>query len=211
MFGLLEKFENESDRKIVGHGSYGHGSYGYGSYGPDSDGHGSFWVTLLCFALIFSSFILSSSSAFAQNSGQNQVTLTSKAFVIRSEKNAAGEEIDVLKTPNDVVVIPGDRLKFILSYKNETGKIVDGFKATNPMPAVVQFSQATEDWAEVSIDGGNVWGKLENLTVETTDPQSEAIVKRAAGVADVTHVRWVFAQSIGVNESGELSYEGVVK
>lgn len=191
MFGLLDKFENEGDTKI--------------------GGHGLFYVALLCFALIFTSFIISSSAASANIAVQNQVSLTSKVFVIRSEKNAAGEEKDVLKTPNDVVVIPGDRLKFILTYTNETGQIVDGFKATNPMPGAVQFSQAAEDWAEVSIDGGNVWDELENLTVETKDAQSEAIVKRAAGPADVTHVRWVFAQSIGVNESGDLSFEGVVK
>lgn len=206
MFGLLVKFENSSDTKLLR--------------------TGLLYVVLLCSAAILASFIISSSSASAHVALQNQVSLTSDVYVIRTEKNADGVEQEVLKTPNDVVVIPGDRLKFILSFKNETGQVVEGFKAVNPMPGAVQFSQATEDWAEVSIDGGQNWGKLENLTVETTlpasaspdsetqgsdAPKSDTIVKRAAGVADVTHVRWVFVKSIAANESGELSFEGVVK
>ncbi len=191
MFGLFEKFENSSDTKLLL--------------------TGLFSAILISTSAIIASFVIVSSKASAQAAVQNQVSLTSKLFVIRTETNADGVETDVLKTPNDVVVIPGDRLKFILSYRNETGQIVEGFKATNPMLGAVQFSQVTEKWAEVSIDGGKNWGKLEDLTVETKLPDSDTVAKRAAGIADVTHVRWVFDKSIAINESGELSFEGVVK
>lgn len=191
MFGLLEEIENSSDAKLLRKGLLS--------------------AILICTSAIIASFIIFSSKASANVAVQNQVSLSSKLFVIRTEKNADGVETDVLKTPNDVVVIPGDRLKFILSYRNETGQIVEGFKATNPMPGAVQFSQVTEKWAEVSIDGGKNWGELQNLFVETKLPEDGTIVKRAAGIADVTHVRWVFDKSIAINESGELSFEGVVK
>ncbi len=241
MFGLSVKFENNNDTLMLR-------------------------TSLLCVVLlssvaILASFIISSSSASATVAMQSQVSLTSKVYVIRTEKNADGVEQEVLKTPNDVVVIPGDRLKFILSYKNETGQIIEGFKAVNPMPNAVQFSQVAEEWAEISIDGGKNWGELQYLTVETKlpsnaaitsnaaqsdtaqsdtpesnaaesdtpesdtaesdtpesdtaqsdTPESDTVVKRAAGVADVTHVRWVFDKPIEVGESGELSFEGVVK
>lgn len=196
MSGSSEKYENYNDKTLLR--------------------FGLLFVALLCSVTIFASSIVSTAFASVNIALQNQISLTSKVYVIRTEIDANGAEVEVLKTPNDVVVIPGDRLKFILSYQNETGQIVDGFKATNPMPAAVQFSQVTEDWAEVSVDGGQNWGKLENLSVETKVPDSdrtenENSVKRAAGIEDVTHVRWVFDTSIAVNESGDLSFEGVVK
>ncbi len=189
MSGSLEKYENYNDRRLWR--------------------AGLFFIALLSSCTIFISSIVSSASANIIL--QNQVSLTSKVYVIRSEKDESGAEVEVLKTPNDVVVIPGDKLKFILSYRNETGQIVDGFRAINPMPGAVQFSQVTEDWAEVSVDGGQNWGKLENLTIETRVPQGEAVTRRNAGAEDVTHVRWVFDKSIAINEAGNLSFEGVVK
>lgn len=177
--------------------------------------YGTMKVFLYAIALCFSAFIgfafATFSSAHAQEAAQSQVSLSSEVFIERTEIDADGNEQIMLKTPKDVVVIPGDRLKFILSYSNNTGQDVTGFKATNPIPSAVAFIDAREDWAQVSVDGGKNWGKLEDLTVETRDESAGTIVTRAASNLDVTHVRWVFNDSIANGAKGELSYNGTVK
>ncbi|MFN5643958.1 MAG: hypothetical protein ACK450_05115 [Sphingomonadales bacterium] len=140
----------------------------------------------------------------------NSVQLTSEAFIERTEVAADGSEKTVTKRPQDVIVIPGDRVLFKLAYSNKGNEAASDFRAVNPMPAPVRFVSATEDWAEVSVDGGKSWGKLETLTVAATNADGSA-ASRAATPEDVTHVRWVFAAPIAAGASGTLSYRGVIK
>ena len=58
----------------------------------------------------------------------------------------------------------------------------------------------------MSVDGGKSWGQLASLRIANADGTS-----RAAQPADVTHIRWAFAQPIGAGNAGELSFRGVVK
>ena len=93
----------------------------------------------------------------------NSVVLTSEAMVERSETDAAGKEKLVLKKPSDVIVVPGDRIIFTLRYVNNGAEPASGFRATNPMPAPVQFVSVAEDWAEVSVDGGKSWSATQTI------------------------------------------------
>ncbi len=135
------------------------------------------------------------------------VKLTSSALIERTEKDASGAEIKVMKTPAQVSIVPGDRVVFVLDYTNEGSEAASGFRATNPMPAPIQFTGVREDWAEVSVDGGKAWGKLSALTISSGEPAAV----RAATEADVTDVRWVFPADIAPGKSGSLSYSGIVK
>lgn len=170
---------------------------------------GALYAVALCFSVVIGSAAAVFSTANAQTA--EQVSLSSEVFIERTEIGEDGSEKTVLKTPKDVVVIPGDRLKFILSYKNETGDDVTGFKATNPIPGAVVFTDAREDWAQVSVDGGKTWGKLEELVVEAVDESNGTTVSRAASNADVTHVRWVFDQKIANAAKGDISYRAIVR
>lgn len=177
--------------------------------------NGLFYAVALGISALMGSTLAFSNSAqaqtnAAQNAQKNDVSLSSEVFVMRTEKDANGIEQNVLKAPKDIIVIPGDRLKFILKYVNNTGKEVSGFKAVNPMPGSVQFIEAAEDWAEVSVDGGINWGELSTLNVETVTEDGTKI-SRAATSADVTHVRWVFGDIIAIDGSGSVSFDGVVK
>lgn len=136
-----------------------------------------------------------------------QIKLTSSAVIERTEKDAAGTEKKVLKTPAQVAVVPGDRVTFILNYVNESTQSATGFRAVNRMPGAIQFMSVREDWAEVSVDGGANWGKLSALTITSGTPA----ISRAAIQSDVTHVRWVFPAEIGPGKTGSLSYSGMVK
>jgi uncharacterized repeat protein (TIGR01451 family) len=148
--------------------------------------------------------------AQAQVPDAQRVMLTSDARIERNEIGADGRELTVLKKPSDVIVTPGDRVIFTLSYKNNGAQPANGFRATNPMPGPVQFVAAAEDWAEVSVDGGKSWGKLAALTV-AAKAEDGSEVRRAASPEDVTHVRWVFASAIAPGAEGTISYRGVVK
>ncbi len=154
------------------------------------------------------------------------VTLKSKAMIERIETAPDGSERTILKSPGDVIVTPGDRVVFTLSYVNGGNEAASGFRATNPMPGPIQFVEVAEEWALVSVDGGKNFGRLTELTVtereevdavyddETGAKLSDASVRvetRAATPADVTHVRWAFARPIAPGEKGSVSYRGVVK
>ncbi len=151
------------------------------------------------------------------------VTLTSTALIERKTVGIDGKETIAYKVPSEVQVVPGDKVVFKLAYTNKSKDAATGFRATNPIPAPIQFVSAREDWAEVSVDGGVTWGKLADLTV-TEAPKANPIlgepaqanviaapVTRSANAADVTHVRWVFPNAIPSGTTGDISYSGLIK
>lgn len=170
------------------------------------------------FAIIAAAALVFSNAAQAQTTAApapaatpSPVTLTSEVKIERVEVDAAGKETVTLHTPKSVVVVPGDKVLFTLEVKNTGAQPAAGFRATNPMPGPVQFVSVAEDWAEVSVDGGNVWGKLTALKVKTLPADGTAPVERAADVADVTHVRWLFPDAIAPGDTRKISYRGVIK
>lgn len=149
--------------------------------------------------------------AYAQTVLASPVKLTSDVKIERTEADAAGAEKQVLYMPEDVAVVPGDTVLFTLLVNNTGTEPAAGFSATNPMPNAVRFTSASEEWADVSVDGGVNWGKLAELTVKVKDPVTAVEVERAATADDVTHVRWVFPDVIAAGMKRTVSYRGVVK
>ncbi len=152
-------------------------------------------------------------SAAAKPAETQAVTLSSDVKVERVIVDAAGKESRVLKNPKEVIVVPGDKLVFTLNYSNEGAEPAAGFRATNPMPGPVQFVAVEEEWAEISVDGGQRWGQLKDMTVKAVaDAASGAAeIVRPAVAEDVTHVRWVFTGAIAPGAKGKVSFRGVVK
>lgn len=132
-----------------------------------------------------------------------QVALDNMVFVERVKADADGRKRVELERPN--MVVPGDRLVFVLNYRNTGAKAAERFVITNPLPAAVQF-QGGDDAAQVSIDGGVSWGRLDALRVRDANG-----TMRPAMHADVTHIRWAFQQPIPAGGSGKLMFRGVVK
>ncbi len=153
--------------------------------------------------------LVAAGTARAQSA--SPVSIVSEAQIERTEIGKDGKELIVRKKPNEVVVVPGDKVVFTLSYANNGTTPAAGFRATNPMPAPVQFLAAMEDWAEVSVDGGKNWGKLSTLSVPVKADASRTDSVRPASVEDVTHVRWVFGSAIAPGAKGTVSYRGVIK
>lgn len=134
----------------------------------------------------------------------NDVSLTSSVFVEKSVPQTDGKTRLVLEEPK--VVVPGDRLVFVLAYKNLGGKPATDFVVTNPMPGAVAYQGSGDAGAVVSIDGGKNWGALPSLKVRKADG-----TVRAAYPEDVTHVRWAMKAPIPVGAAGKLSFRGVVR
>lgn len=132
------------------------------------------------------------------------VALTSSVFVEKAVAQADGKTRLVLEEPR--VVVPGDRLVFVLAYKNQGGKPAADFVVTNPMPGAVAYQGTGDAGALVSIDGGKNWGALPALKVRKADGSV-----RAAYPEDVTHVRWAMKSPIPVGAAGKLSFRGVVR
>jgi uncharacterized repeat protein (TIGR01451 family) len=152
-----------------------------------------------------------SASAQAQNAAPSPVALTSDVKIERVALDAAGKEQATLHTPKSVVVVPGDKVLFTLEVINNGAEPASGFRATNPIPAAVKFTSVAEDWADVSVDGGATWGKLAQLKIKAKNAEGTADVERAAVAADVTHVRWIFADAIAPGAKRAISYRGEVR
>ena len=134
----------------------------------------------------------------------NQVALDNNVFVERVSTDASGKQRVLLEEPK--VVVPGDRLVFVLNYRNAGGEPADKFVITNPMPSAVRFAGAADASPIVSVDGGKAWGALDTLSVVRPDG-----TRRPAQPADVTHIRWAFQKPIPAGGTGKLMFRGVVK
>lgn len=134
----------------------------------------------------------------------NQVALDNIVFVERVSTDASGKQRVLLEEPK--VVVPGDRLVFVLNYRNAGGEPADKFVITNPMPSAVRFAGAADASPIVSVDGGKAWGALDTLSVIQPDG-----TRRPAQPADVTHIRWAFQKPIPAGGTGKLMFRGVVK
>jgi uncharacterized repeat protein (TIGR01451 family) len=143
--------------------------------------------------------ILAPSQAFATS----KVTLSSMVFIEKAIADDAGRSHIVLEAPK--MVTPGDRLVFILNYRNAGQLPAGDFIVTNPLPAAVAFQGGAES-AQVSIDGGRSWGTLPVLKVHEADGRW-----RSARPEDVTHLRWVLKQAIPAGAQGKLSFRGIVR
>ncbi len=134
----------------------------------------------------------------------DSVSLASEVLVERVKPQPDGTTKVVREEP--AMVTPGDKLVFLLSYRNGGAAPASGFVLTNPIPASVAFAGGESEGGTVSVDGGKSWGALAALRIANADGTS-----RPAAAEDVTHVRWRFSQPILAGTAGQLSFRGVVK
>lgn len=131
------------------------------------------------------------------------VTLAGNVKAVKTVTDAAGAEKIELVEPTKI--IPGDRLIFGTDYANNGAETVKDFTVTNPLHSAVRLAPDADPDLIVSVDAGQNWGKLAQLTVKGPDG-----TERAATAADVTHVRWTLA-AIAPGESGRLEYPAIIR
>jgi uncharacterized repeat protein (TIGR01451 family) len=149
-------------------------------------------------------FFLLALAAPAAAIAADKVSIDSQIFVERTVTETDGKAKTLLEPTK--VVTPGDRLVFVIGYKNLGAEAAADFVVTNPLPQAVAYSGAEGAEPAVSVDGGNSWGPIATLKIKQTDGSF-----RPAVPADVTHVRWAFDKTIPAGGGGKLSFRGVVK
>jgi uncharacterized repeat protein (TIGR01451 family) len=149
-------------------------------------------------------FLLTFLALIAVPAAASPVALSNNVFVERVSTDAQGNRRVTLEEPK--VVTPGDRLVFVLNYRNASAKPAEKFVVTNPMPAAVQFAEQGDSAAQLSVDGGKNWGNLSTLRVLSSDGGM-----RPARAEDVTHIRWAFNTPIPAGAGGKLMFRGIVK
>lgn len=134
----------------------------------------------------------------------SQVALTSAVFVEKDVADAQGRRAVVLEAPR--MVAPGDRLVFMLRYRNTGRQPATDFVVTNPLPHAVSYQGTPDAGAIVSVDGGANWGTLPQLRIRE---RSGSV--RGARPEDVTHVRWALKHAIPAGSTGKLMFRGIVR
>ncbi len=153
--------------------------------------------------LLFALALALPAAALAQASA---VTLTAKAYVAREVTDAQGKKSNKLFDPDKTPILPGEPIVMMLDYKNNGAQPATAFVINNPIPSALRFTGVEQNWASLSVDGGKVFGPLATLRVKAADG-----TMRPAIPADVTHVRWTFAQPIAPGAGGRVSFYGIVK
>ncbi|WP_295529792.1 hypothetical protein [Novosphingobium sp. Chol11] len=124
---------------------------------------------------------------------------------VQLEKTVTVDGTSRIELVEPKVVVPGDRLLFTTSYRNDSAAAVTDFVVTNPVPGAVVVSPDALNSVEVSVDGGKTWGLIAALKV--ADGKGGL---RAALAADATHLRWTIP-SIAPGASGKVEYHAIVR
>lgn len=131
------------------------------------------------------------------------VVIASDVLVERTVKGADGTSHIERVAANRVV--PGDRLVFRTTYRNDAAKEARDFIITNPLHPAVELAPDTADALTVSVDKGRTWGKLPDLAVPLPEGGT-----RPANRDDITHIRWTVGV-IAPGQSGERAFAAIVK
>lgn len=133
------------------------------------------------------------------------VELTSNVFVERRGVLPDGKE--ELKLVPAERVVPGDKLRFVIRYKNAGDSAAADFVITNPIPASVAYIAAEGNFAPVvSVDGGATFGQLASLFVKASDGG-----ERPARADEVTHVKWRFSEKLAGGSAGEVAFRAELR
>ncbi len=149
----------------------------------------------LCLFLLFAASAASAASP---------LELQHDIFVERIERTSSGKLRVRLEEPERVA--PGDRLIFVIRYRNADKVSKSNLVLTNPLPAKVAFTGEESEDTIVSVDDGRHWGRLDQLEVALPGGST-----RAALPEDVTHVRWKLARAVPAGGEGKFIFRARVR
>lgn len=136
-----------------------------------------------------------------------QGPLVVESRILTEKKAAAADGTTRVALVSAEKVVPGDKVVFVLSYRNTGSQPLANIVFDNPVPAQIAYrgpASATQA-PEVSV-GGKAFGPLGTLRVATADGG-----ERAATADDVTHVRWRLAAPLPAGAQGQFAFQAVLK
>ena len=132
------------------------------------------------------------------NAAQAQRAASAPSLTVAATNRTAAEAAARGTARQDSTVLPGDVIRYTLTFTNTLDHAVRGLKVSNPIPAGLHLVGGTT-WAsrddarlEFSIDGGKTFSAQPTESV-TVDGRS---VQRPASPERYTTVRWVVAGEV---------------
>ena len=148
--------------------------------------------------------VLAATAAVA-SAAAGPLQVTSSILVESRTAAADGTTRIALVKPSRVT--PGDKVIFVLSYRNTGAQPLANVVLDNPLPRQIAYRSANpgSPAPDVSVDG-KTFGSLESLRVRSLDGST-----RAAGPNDVTSVRWRLASPLAAGSQGQFAFLAVLK
>ena len=105
--------------------------------------------------------------------------------------------------------IPGTVVFYTSTFKNTGSKAAGNINVTNPVPAntTLVAASAYGEGMDISYsaDGAKTWAAVDKLKVRGADGK-----ERAAGISDITHVKWIPKTDLAPGKVGEAGFRVVV-
>jgi uncharacterized repeat protein (TIGR01451 family) len=130
-----------------------------------------------------------------------------ESSVLTERKQAAADGTVKVSLAPASRVVPGDKVIFVLSYRNTGTQPIADIVLSNPLPRGIAYRApaAGSPAPELSVDGKS-YGALPSLHVAAANG-----AQRAATADDVTHVRWRLAAPLPAGAKGQFSFSAVLK
>ena len=148
-------------------------------------------------------WLLAASAWPAMAGGPLQVT----SRILAEHRVAARDGTVEVRTAVAQRAVPGDRLVFVLAYRNTGAAPLGDVVLANPVPRQIAY-RAPADGSptpDVSADGRH-FDALAKLRVALP-----GVGTRAAGADDVVAVRWRLSGPLAAGASGTFAFQGVLK
>jgi len=144
-------------------------------------------------------------TAAVASAAAGPLQVTSSILVEARAAAADGTTRIALMKPSKVT--PGDKVIFVVSYRNTGTQPLGNVVLDNPLPRQVAYRSANpgSPAPDVSVDG-KTFGSLETLRVRSLDGST-----RAASPNDVTSVRWRLASPLAAGSQGQFAFQAVLK
>jgi len=144
-------------------------------------------------------------TATVASAAAGPLQVTSSILVEARAAAADGTTRIALVKPSKVT--PGDKVIFVVSYRNTGTQPLGNVVLDNPLPRQVAYRSANpgSPAPDVSVDG-KTFGSLETLRVRSLDGST-----RAASPNDVTSVRWRLASPLAAGSQGQFAFQAVLK
>lgn len=148
--------------------------------------------------------VLAATAAVGSAAG-GPLQMTSSILIESRAAAADGTTRIILVKPSRVT--PGDKVIFVLAYRNTGTQPLANVVLDNPLPRQIAYRSANpgSPAPDVSVDG-KTFGPLDTLRVRNLDGSS-----RAASPDDVTSVRWRLASPLAGGSQGQFAFQAVLK
>lgn len=149
--------------------------------------------------------VLLTATAATASAAAGPLQVTTSVLVENRVAAADGTTRVVLVKPGKVT--PGDRVVFVLAYRNTGAQPLADVVLANPLPREIAYRSPSpgSPAPDLSVDG-KTYGALGTLRV-----RGPGGGMRPAGADDVTSVRWRLANPIPAGSQGQFAFQAVLK